>query len=104
MLCKISIHWAFSKQVGFRSMGFTFFPHRPEGAIADLSKLCDCRKPAPGMLLQACRDLGINPALSTMVGDNADDIEAAKEAHVEMAILVESGHHLSAAQKSKLIS
>jgi phosphoglycolate phosphatase-like HAD superfamily hydrolase len=36
-----------------------------------------------------------------MVGDKASDIEAAKRAHIEMTILVESGHSLSAASKAE---
>lgn len=89
------------KTNGVRIDGVYFCPHHPEGAIDYLSKRCDCRKPAPGMLLKACRELGINPALSAMVGDKASDIEAAKGAHVQMTILVESGHHLSAASKAE---
>jgi D-glycero-D-manno-heptose 1,7-bisphosphate phosphatase len=38
---------------------------------------CDCRKPAPGMLLQAARDLGFDLRRSAMVGDRAHDMEAA---------------------------
>jgi D-glycero-D-manno-heptose 1,7-bisphosphate phosphatase len=41
---------------------------------------CDCRKPAPGMLLQAARDLGLDPADAVMVGDRASDIEAGRAA------------------------
>jgi D-glycero-D-manno-heptose 1,7-bisphosphate phosphatase len=37
---------------------------------------CGCRKPAPGMLLDAARDLGIDPRTSFMVGDRWRDIEA----------------------------
>jgi D-glycero-D-manno-heptose 1,7-bisphosphate phosphatase len=37
---------------------------------------CACRKPAPGMLLDAARDLGLDPATSFMVGDRWRDIEA----------------------------
>ncbi len=53
-------------------------PHRPAreltGTLAGLA--CDCRKPRPGMLLRAARDLDIDLARSWMIGDSATDIEA----------------------------
>lgn len=89
------------KKSGIKIDGVYFCPHHPEGVIDDLSKPCDCRKPAPGMLLQVCRELGINPALSAMVGDKASDIGAAKRVYVQMTILVDSGHRLNAVSKAK---
>lgn len=41
---------------------------------------CDCRKPLPGLLLQAARDHGINLHLSFMIGDRSKDIEAGQSA------------------------
>jgi D-glycero-D-manno-heptose 1,7-bisphosphate phosphatase len=41
---------------------------------------CECRKPLPGMLLQAGRELGIELASSWMVGDRESDIEAGRAA------------------------
>ncbi len=41
---------------------------------------CDCRKPAPGMLFQAQRDLGLDLSLSCFVGDDERDREAAERA------------------------
>jgi D-glycero-D-manno-heptose 1,7-bisphosphate phosphatase len=41
---------------------------------------CECRKPAPGMLLQAARDLNLNLTRSFMVGDRWRDIEAGRRA------------------------
>ncbi len=41
---------------------------------------CSCRKPRPGMLVEATREWGINPALSFMIGDRDSDIEAGKNA------------------------
>lgn len=39
---------------------------------------CPCRKPRPGMLVEATREWGINPELSFMIGDRSSDIEAGK--------------------------
>ena len=41
---------------------------------------CDCRKPQPGLLLEAARDWGIDLAASYMVGDRWKDIEAGRRA------------------------
>ena len=41
---------------------------------------CDCRKPAPGMLLKAARSLGIELSSSWMIGDSNSDVEAGKKA------------------------
>ena len=48
-------------------------PHAPEEG-------CDCRKPAPGMVLTACRELGVDPADTVLVGDIGADMEAAHRA------------------------
>ena len=41
---------------------------------------CDCRKPKPGMLLQAAKDFNIDLQLSWMIGDSEADVEAGKRA------------------------
>ena len=48
-------------------------PHAPDDG-------CRCRKPAPGMVLAACRELGVEPADAVLVGDIAADMEAARRA------------------------
>lgn len=62
-----------------------FCPHLPDEG-------CDCRKPAPGMILAACKRHGINPAESVMVGDSAKDILAGKAAGCGKTILVQTGN------------
>ena len=39
---------------------------------------CPCRKPAPGMVLTACRRLGVSPAETALIGDIGSDVEAAQ--------------------------
>lgn len=63
-----------------------FCPHHPETHHADpesrraLRVACGCRKPAPGMLLAAAREHGIDLAASVLVGDRSVDIQAARRA------------------------
>jgi rfaE bifunctional protein nucleotidyltransferase chain/domain len=65
-------------------------PHHPKGSIPALAVDCDCRKPKPGLLLQAVRDLGIALSNSILIGDKASDIEAARAAGVGRAYTVKS--------------
>lgn len=59
---------------------FYYCPHHPDGVIADFAKKCNCRKPAPGMLLQAAQELQIDLKNSWMIGDVLDDVEAGNRA------------------------
>jgi D-glycero-D-manno-heptose 1,7-bisphosphate phosphatase len=49
--------------------------HCPHAAGA-----CECRKPAPGLLLRAARELGLDPATAVIVGDAGSDIAAGRAA------------------------
>jgi D-glycero-D-manno-heptose 1,7-bisphosphate phosphatase len=60
--------------------GIYYCPHHPEGVVSELAIRCACRKPQPGMLLQAARDLSIDLQRSWLVGDILDDIEAGNTA------------------------
>jgi len=57
-----------------------YCPFHPEGTVEPYIKESDLRKPQPGMLLQAARDLDIDLPSSWMVGDGARDIEAGRRA------------------------
>jgi len=59
---------------------FYYCPHHPDASIEKYRKDCACRKPRPGMILRAVRELHIDPKGSYMVGDSGRDIEAGKEA------------------------
>ena len=67
-----------------------YCPHHPHGIIPELAIQCDCRKPAPGMLLQAAHDHDIDLAHSWFVGDILDDVEAGNRAGCS-TILVDIG-------------
>ena len=65
-------------------------PHHPKGKVAELAIDCDCRKPAPGMILRAAKELNLSLADSILVGDKPSDIEAARAAGVGRAYIVQS--------------
>ena len=60
-----------------------YCPHTPSDG-------CDCRKPAPGLVLRAARDHAIDLAGSYFVGDSAGDIECGRAVGVR-TVLVETG-------------
>lgn len=58
-----------------------YCPHAPEEG-------CRCRKPEPGMLLDAARELGLDLEGSWMIGDKASDVEAGRRAGCAGAVLI----------------
>ena len=60
--------------------GIYYCPHHPDGIIPELAIRCHCRKPEPGMLLQAASDLNLDLGSSWFVGDILGDVEAGKRA------------------------
>jgi len=56
---------------------------------------CDCRKPKPGMLLEAARELGINLKKSFMVGDRKSDVDAGRAAGCA-TVFIDLGYALPA--------
>jgi D-glycero-D-manno-heptose 1,7-bisphosphate phosphatase len=71
--------------------GFYYCPHHPEGSVWKYAVECECRKPAPGMIVRAAHEHGIDTARSWFVGDILDDVEAGKRAGCR-TILVDNGH------------
>ena len=69
---------------GGRVDGIFVCPHRPEAG-------CSCRKPRPGLILQAAQALNIDLPGSTLVGDNLSDLQAGQAAHVSTLALVKTG-------------
>lgn len=81
--------------------GYYLCPHHPTEGLGAYRVACDCRKGAPGMLLQAAREHGINLADSFMVGDKVADIEAGVAAGCR-SILVRTGY--GAKDESKVVT
>lgn len=67
-----------------------FCPFHPEHGVGDYRRESDCRKPAPGMLLQAQNDLDIDLEASVLVGDKPSDMLAGRAAGVGTLIYFNS--------------
>jgi D-glycero-D-manno-heptose 1,7-bisphosphate phosphatase len=67
-----------------------YCPHHPRGAIKELATDCRCRKPRPGMIDDAVRDLGIDISRSWVVGDKWLDVQLGHAAGAK-SILVRTG-------------
>ena len=80
---------------GVQLNGIYHCPHHPRSPDPAMRGPCDCRKPAPGMLLQAARELQLDLPRSFLVGDKAGDVAAGRAAGVGQNFLVRSGHALS---------
>jgi D-glycero-D-manno-heptose 1,7-bisphosphate phosphatase len=75
-------------------------PFHPEKAKGAYLKNSDCRKPAPGMLLQAIKDFDLKPSDCAMIGDNETDIQAAQAASIGRCILLDEENKSSNGVKS----
>ena len=70
---------------------YYFCPHYPDAKLERYRQHCGCRKPAPGMIEQACREMDLDPARSVMVGDRWLDVACGRAAGVR-GVLVRTGH------------
>jgi D-glycero-D-manno-heptose 1,7-bisphosphate phosphatase len=68
--------------------GVYYCPHHPTDATDGFQVRCDCRKPRPGMLLAAARDLSLDLGQSMMFGDKCEDLLAAQAAGVSHRVLL----------------
>jgi D-glycero-D-manno-heptose 1,7-bisphosphate phosphatase len=64
--------------------GVYFCPHGPEDD-------CDCRKPLPGMVVQAAQELGFDPKQAFVIGDKAADVDLGRAVGAK-SILVRTGY------------
>jgi D-glycero-D-manno-heptose 1,7-bisphosphate phosphatase len=70
---------------------YYYCPHHPEAARAEYRQVCRCRKPGPGLIEQACREMDLDPRRSFMVGDRWIDVRAGRDAGAR-SVLVRTGH------------
>jgi D-glycero-D-manno-heptose 1,7-bisphosphate phosphatase len=78
------------EQCGARVDSWHFCPHHPSGR-GSYALPCRCRKPQPGMLLEAARRFDIDMESSFMVGDKLVDVEAGRAAGCS-SVLVRTGY------------
>ena len=70
---------------------YYYCPHHPEATLDRFRRVCRCRKPGPGMIEQACEEMGLDPRRSFMVGDRWLDVAAGHAAGTR-SVLVRTGH------------
>lgn len=63
-------------------------PHLPTAEVAAYRLDCSCRKPRPGLLLQAMAEHGLDPARSLLVGDRVSDVQAGQAAGVARCVQI----------------
>ena len=72
------------EQAGGRIDGVYMCPHAPQDS-------CACRKPKPGLLLQAAQELSLDLSQSLVIGDTLSDLQAGQAAGVHQTVLVRTG-------------
>ena len=78
-------------EAGLSLHGFYYCPHLPKARQTAYRLHCNCRKPAPGMLLRAAREHALKLPQCWMVGDILDDIEAGRSAGCK-TVLIDNGN------------
>lgn len=76
-----------------------YCPHHPK-----ISGKCDCRKPNPGMFLDARNEFNIDLKNSVMVGDKERDIEAALNAGVQKSYLFDEFGKITDSKATKIVT
>lgn len=85
---------------GIRIDGIYHCPHHPTEGVGSYRMECACRKPAPGMLMRAARELNLDIKSSVLIGDNITDIVAGRAAGVSRCILIGSRSSLADREQS----
>ncbi len=92
------------KARGARVDAFFYCPHYPKGSVKAFAKVCDCRKPAIGMIKQATLKYPIDLKRSYVVGDKMDDLLLARKAKLAGGLLVRTGNGRKSEKKLKAAS
>jgi D-glycero-D-manno-heptose 1,7-bisphosphate phosphatase len=70
-------------KVGAHIDAFQYCPHHPNAAVERYRRVCDWRKPAPGMINDIIRRFPIDISRSFLIGDQPTDVEAANRAGIK---------------------
>jgi D-glycero-D-manno-heptose 1,7-bisphosphate phosphatase len=76
---------------GARIDAYYYCPHHPDGKVPDLSVVCQCRKPARGLVDRAVVEFGVNPERSFVIGDRWVDVGLARTIGAR-SVLVRTGY------------
>lgn len=79
------------KEDGAHLDAIYYCPHHPEGETSPYRMICDCRKPATGLLRKAAEELDVDLNASFLIGDHYSDVECAHRAGAR-GILLLTGH------------
>ena len=85
------------RAIGERLDGHYQCPHEARAPVAAYRRQCDCRKPLPGLVHRAARDLDLDLARSVVVGDKWSDVALARAAGAR-GVLVRTGYGRSQEQ------
>jgi D-glycero-D-manno-heptose 1,7-bisphosphate phosphatase len=88
------LHGELERQLGKEGAhldGIYYCPHHPIEGSDPYLKVCECRKPASGLLFQAAANLGLDLKVSYVIGDHYSDVECAQRVGAK-GILVLTGH------------
>jgi D,D-heptose 1,7-bisphosphate phosphatase len=77
-------------ELGVPLTGYYYCPHLPEGSVAGYAIHCNCRKPLPGLVIQAATEHQLDATRSWFVGDILHDIEAGRQAGCR-TVLIDNG-------------
>jgi len=66
------------KKHGAHVDAFYYCPHHPQGKVERYCMICNCRKPATGMLIQAFQEWNVDLEKALLIGDKISDIQAAE--------------------------
>ena len=86
-------------EAGVHLDGIYYCPHHPDYGAPEYRRECDCRKPKPGMILRAVRELGLNPSRSVVIGDHVTDATLAQTFPGMVGIMLRTGHGVGEWQK-----
>ncbi|HTH45576.1 MAG TPA: HAD family hydrolase [Oxalicibacterium sp.] len=79
------------RQEGVQLTQCYYCPHHPDGTVRPYARVCDCRKPGPGLLLRAAAQHDIDLGASWMIGDILNDVEAGHRAGCR-TVMIDNGN------------
>lgn len=86
--------WSFANQ-GVELDGIYYCPHHYQEGVGEYKIDCDCRKPKPGLIINAAAELNIDLSRSMLVGDTITDIQAGISAGIKENYLVKTGKKIT---------